>query len=116
MQHEKVARLRQLMSEALPRETEPPDRKHRRDWLYFESNAAPLVLAQSPRARAQREIERIARTYGWQGEIERALDRAEAVTIDALDEIEISALRDRMRSLEECVQEGLDAPEAPPAR
>jgi len=46
----------------------------------FNTNQGP-VLEQTRRARALREVERIVSWYGWQRELTRAMDAAEAVTL-----------------------------------
>ncbi len=118
MLQEKVARLRQLMSEATPSGPSKAEAEARHAFQLYELNypRAPLVVAQSPRARMQREIERIAAWYGWTSEVIRALDAHQASTMDALDDDAISALFERMRMLEDCAQQGCDSPDSPPAR
>lgn len=120
MSSEKVARLRQLMSEAVPRNSKQSEQEAEtnRQFRLYEFNAGlpPLVIEQTPRARSERDIERIAAWYGWNNEILRALDAARAESLQALSDSEVEELRDRMRRLEECVREGLDCPDAPPAR
>jgi hypothetical protein len=74
------------------------------------------VLGQDARSRKEREILRIASWYNWGSEIARALDAAGAITMAGLSDDELERLYQRMRALEECVQEGLDPPDAPPAR
>jgi hypothetical protein len=116
MLSEKVARLRQLMSEAVPKNDETPSEMNaRRQFLLYEFNAAPLVVEQSPRARVEREISRIASWYGWTCEVIRALDAARVATVQGLCEDRLQQL-ERMRQLEQCAQEGLDPPDALPAR
>jgi hypothetical protein len=118
MLQDKVARLRQLMSEAVPKDP-PPTAEVQALKLFqlHEFNSAPaLILDQSPRSRAEREIERIASWYGWTAEIARALDRRAAPCIAALADDDVDRLLDRMKTLEDCVREGLDCPDAPPAR
>lgn len=74
------------------------------------------VLEQSQSTRAKREILRICSYFGWWHELYRALDAAEVVSLEGLTEAQVTALRDRMRKLEECALEGYDCPDAPPAR
>lgn len=117
--HDKVTRLRQLLSEAVPRTPEPSPQEAAalKAFAIYEVNApTPFVLEQTPKARAMREIMRIAGWYQWQGEIERALDTVGATTLGDLQEHELEDLLTRMRLLEDCVQNGTDAPDAPPAR
>jgi len=119
MSHEKVARLRQLMSEAVPRKPEPSALEAQvfRQFRLYEVNCpTPVLVSQSPRARAEREIERIANWYGWSGEVLRALDSCGAHCIEEIGDDAIDALLERMQRLERCVQEGLDPPDSPPAR
>lgn len=115
---DRVERLRQLLAEATP--MHPPNEAG----LMLASNeAAPtgpdwrsIVLDDAPRARAEREIMRIASWYGWGAEIVRAIDAAGCVSMAGMSNAQIEALQTRMKVLEECVQEGLDPPDAPPAR
>ena len=117
--HDKVSRLRQIMSEAVPRRP-LPDRSEAAAndaFAYFECNAPqPIVVEQTPEARAIREIMRIATWYGWPGEITRALDAAGATVLQSLDSEQLQDLLERMRTLEDCVHTGGDSPNAPPAR
>lgn len=119
MLSEKVARLRQLMSEALPK-AQTPDTTEAAALKLFQlhefNTAAPLVIEQSPRARTEREIERIAMWYGWQTEIVRALDCEQALSLTSLSDNALNGLLARMRQLEECAQNGLGCPDAAPAR
>src|SRR5687768_1375281 len=114
---DKVTRLRQLLSESIPQESGPGAKETAAKQAYqlFELNTAPpIVVIQTPRARNEREIERIATWYGWSGEIVRALDKARALTMAGLSDDDIEELLERMKRLEECVREGLDCPDAPP--
>lgn len=107
--------VREILRDARPAET--PESKARREFALYDFNAAPApVLEQTPRARAEREIGRIATWYGWAPEIARALDRAGAVSLAGLEEHQVEQLLDRMRQLEDCAQSGLDGPDTPPAR
>lgn len=117
--HDKVTRLRQLLSEAVPRTPEPSPQEAAalKAFAIYEVNApTPFVLEQTPKARAMREIMRIASWYQWHGEIERALDRVGVSALTDLEDYELEELLSRMRQLEDCVQNGTDAPDAPPAR
>lgn len=119
MLSEKVARLRQLMSEAVPRKPgETPEAVALRLFQLHEFNTAPtaVVVEQTARAREEREVERIAAWYGWQGEIVRALDAACVASLQGLSDHGVTALLARMRQLEECAQNGFDCPDAAPAR
>lgn len=109
-----VARVRRLLDSAEP---ETPESRVRRDFQLFEFNTdVGPVLDQSPRARMQREILRIARWYSWEGEIARALDADGVGSLESLPIERVERLLGRMVRLETCAQEGLDAPDAPPAR
>lgn len=120
--HDKVARLRELMRDAVPRglqqkATEPPELQASRAFELYSFNADAIpAIEQTPRARLEREILRIASWYNWGGEISRALDAAKVATLSALTEDQADALVTRLKTLETCVQEGLDCPDAPPAR
>lgn len=120
--HDKVSRLRQIMREAIPTPSPPSvlpksEAAANDAFAYFEANAPqPIVVDQSPEARAIREIMRIANWYGWPGEVTRALDSAGALSLHSLESDQLSRLLQRMRTLEDCVQNGGDAPDAPPAR
>jgi hypothetical protein len=107
--------VREILRDAKPADT--AESKARRDFALYDFNAAPApLLEQTPRARAEREIGRIASWYGWGAEVARALDRAGAASLAGLGDQEIEQLLDRMRQLENCAQEGLDSPDMPPAR
>ena len=75
----------------------------------------PAVL-QTARARHIRRIAEIAHGRGWQIEVTRALDAHAASYVDDLPDKAVSALRERMEYLEECVQCACDPDDAPPAR
>ena len=120
--HDKVSRLRQIMREAIPAQSSPSglpksEAAANDAFAYFEANAPqPIVVDQTPEARAIREIMRIANWYGWPGEVTRALDAAGAVSLHSLESSQLQKLLARMRTLEECVQNGGESPDAPPAR
>lgn len=119
MLQDKVTRLRQLLSEAVPKEDEPlsAEAAAARAFRIYELNSPqPLLVEQTARARAEREIERIASWYRWDAEIVRALDRAGASSLSLLEDHEVDDLLQRMKQLEDCVREGLDCPDTPPAR
>lgn len=117
---EKVSQLRQLLSEATPIREKP--RSHTetqteawRRFQHFETYSAPVPLASDWRAVAAREITRIAGWYGWTNEIQRVLDRNNSLFMSSLPDDELHELLERMRCLEDCAQQGLGAPDAPPA-
>jgi hypothetical protein len=92
----------------------------RRSWSWYAANSdqlAPLEVEQSERARATREIERVAAWFPWgMGVVARWLDGQRVTSIDELTDDSCLALRDRMVGLEEGVQHCCDSDEEPPAR
>ena len=117
MANDKVARLRQLMREAIPVEAPRPtaaDTAAQAFAYYAYNTAAPLE--QNPRARTERNINRIASWYGLVPEITRALDAAQVCTMQDLDDDALEVLAARMQQLEQCMQDGLDSPDSPVAR
>lgn len=117
---EKVSRLRQLLSEATPTRAEPRDQAQTqteawRRFQHFETYSAPVPLESDWRAVAAREITRIAGWYGWTNEIQRILDRNNALFMSSLPDDDLHELLERMKCLEDCAQQGLGAPDAPPA-
>lgn len=118
MSREKVSQLRKLLSEATPSPTVLRNDAENEAWRHyqqFESFTAPPPLEASPRARAIREITRIAAWYGWSSEIQRELDDQGVGFVSSLDDDALSLLRSRMKQLEECAQHGIGPPDAPPA-
>lgn len=113
-----VARIRRLLEESVSSiATTQSEAAAKSAFAYYEFNADPgPVLDQSWRARSEREVLRLASWHGWQRSVEEALDRARKSTVYALDDEELESLLIHMRQLEDCVQNGLDAPGAPPAR
>ena len=121
MNHEKVSRLRQLLSEAVPIAKPQPQKSIEEDdaWRRYQSfvESDPLpALDTSRRARCVRNINRIAISYGWVREIQHFLDKSDAAGIGSLDEDAIERLHDRMVALEDCLQNGCDPPDIPAAR
>lgn len=74
-----------------------------------------MPLESDCRAIAIREITRIAGWYGWSSEIQRVLDRENVMFLSSLAPDVLQQLHGRMKDLEDCVQQGLGAPDAPPA-
>jgi hypothetical protein len=113
-----VATLRALLSDAFGAPVIGPEEvQARKAFQLYEFNTAPAPpLDMSPRAKAQREIMRIASWYGWGGEIERALDAAGEASMSGLSMRQMDQLLGRMVRLEHCIQEGCDPADAPPAR
>lgn len=109
-----AGKVRQILAEARPREAES---EARRAFQLFEFNSGPVIYAeQTPRARAEREVGRIATWYNLAGEVQRALDAAGVAMMGGLDDDALEQLVERMRQLEDCLQNGGDPPDAPPAR
>jgi hypothetical protein len=115
---DKVARLRELMRQAVPvaHEPSPEVRAANTFALYTFNQGCHPVLDTAPRARLEREIARIASWYGWGCEVARALDAHAAASVAGLTDEQAEQLAARLRNLECCVQEGLDPPDSPPAR
>lgn len=65
---------------------------------------------------ALRQVRRIVKRYGWEDEIERALDESGAPALKYLDPHRLEMLLERLRALEDCIQTPCDPPDAPPAR
>lgn len=120
MSRDKVTRLRQLLSEATPAAVEAPKVQEAqseawRRFQQFESYQAPAPMESDWRSIACREITRIAGWYGWTNEIQRVLDRENTLFLSSLGDQALRSLQERMAGLEDCVQQGLGAPDAPPA-
>jgi hypothetical protein len=107
---DQVAKIRRLLAEATPLDVPQygPVAVH--------GHEPPADLHQSPRARSEREILRIAAWYNWGPEITRFLDAYSVISLCGLPIEGLNRLLDRMKQLEDCVQMGFDAPDAPPAR
>lgn len=115
---DKVSQLRKLLGEATPSPTVVRNDAEGEAWRrfqQFESYTAPPPLESSWRARASREIQRIAAWYGLTDEIQRALDEAGVDLLASLCDADLESLRERMRLLQDNVQNGFGAPDAPPA-
>lgn len=114
----KVARLRQLLKEAVPAQPTravPPD-GIRRAFEYYEFNVGLPVVEQSPRARSLREIARIATWYGLGAEVTRWLDREGVEVAGELSDDGVESLVARLKHLEDALQTGCDPADIPPAR
>lgn len=116
--HDKVARLRELMRQAVPiaEHRSLEERAEQTYALYTFNHGCHPSLDTTPRAKLEREIARIASWYGWSGEVARALDANGVASVSGLDDEQAEQLAARLRNLESCVQEGLDSPDSPPAR
>lgn len=116
MSFDRVSRLRQLLSEAVPAE---PHRSVAEvdGWRQYNAFAAntPPSIERSWRNRVIDDINRIACWYNWGADVQRHLDRAEVCSLASLHDEALEGLHSRMTQLEECVQTGCGAPDAPPA-
>ena len=120
MSLEKVTRLRQLLSEATPAEARPPriSNHERRQLAHADSiHAQKSASATTPTSRGIiiRRINQIASWYGWEHEIQRSLDAKRTSFLSALNDKDLEAVLARLNQLEDCVQNGLGPPDAPPA-
>jgi hypothetical protein len=107
----KVSEIRGLVGLAEP----PAERENAQFYEAYALETEQPVLEQTPRARAIREISRIATYHGWGLEVARWLDRHHAASVPDLGDEQLFALVDRLLGFEECVYAGLGAPDAPPA-
>lgn len=117
MSREKVSRLRQLLSEAVP-QTQAPTPDEADAWRRYQSFAEndPLPAPDSSvRARQIRNINRIAIWYAWTREIQRFLDQNDASSVGSLDDNQVERLHEYFVTLEACVHNGCDPPDIPPA-
>jgi hypothetical protein len=116
--HDKVTRLRQLMAEAVPRPA-PAIASEEDGWARYQRFAAnqpePIALDDTDRARAVRAINRIATWHNATSALVAWLDNAGASGIGALDDEQVSQLREHMQRIEDCIHQGFDSPFAPPA-
>lgn len=108
--------MRAILGEAKP--TETAETQAAREFRQYEINAAPplICIEQSARARAEREIHRIALTYGWGTEVTRQLDRHRAASVSGLDDDTVDQLLDHMRRLLDRAMNACDSDEDLPAR
>ena len=117
---ENVARVRRLLEEAVQekraQQTRSPEQQAQGAFQLYEFNIGMAPLEQTPRARAEREIHRIAWTYGWQAEVARALDFHAATSLSALDDPQVDELAARMRRLLDCAMNACDFEDVLPAR
>jgi hypothetical protein len=92
-----VARLRQLMSEAVPQT---------QAFVVLPPSGAGITehteLEQSPRARSLRRILRIVEFNHWPQVLEAALDEAEVGSLASLDDEQVERLLTRLTQLEDC--------------
>lgn len=124
MSQEKIAHLRKLVAQAAEPQplleglSEPARLQRAYDYWAYNASALgpPPRLDQSPRARAIREINRIAAWRRWGDEVARWLDRSGAESLADLELSDIEALRDHMRRLEDCGHMACDLDDEFPAR
>ena len=114
---EHVARIRQLMLEAAPLEVfNEAERRAKRDFEYYDLNLERIPrIDGSNRSRTIRRVLRIVNSYGWHAALATLLDHHNVESLDELNDIDLAAIDQRMQQLEECIQHGLGAPDAPPA-
>lgn len=113
----KVTRLRELLKDAVPaRQPVTPAESMKRAFEYYDFNVGLPVVEQTPRARALREIARIATWYGFGAEVTRTLDRECVSVAGELSDDAIESLLERMKHLEAAVQTGCDTDDTPAAR
>lgn len=120
-QGEWTEKVREVLSRAQPLPqlaVAQPEAQAQRAFQLYEFNAGPvLVVEQTPRARAIREIGRITAWHrGLEHEVPRALDAAGVADLASLDDTALDQLLDRMRLLEDNIYNGGDSPDAPAAR
>jgi hypothetical protein len=86
------------------------------DWFDWNNACNSVPEEQTPRARKERAVLRIAMYYPWgQTEVQRLLDRSAAETVSDLSGAALDRLFDHMRALEDSAQSGCEMPEVPPA-
>ena len=118
MREKVVTRIRELLQEATPaaKQSPPAESLAAQAFQRFQDHDAHgYMLDQSHRARTYREIVRLATAYGWQGEVDKALDAAKGMSLSSLGDQELEALLQRLRRLEDCLHTGIGSPDSPPA-
>lgn len=116
-----AGRVREILQEARPAAAEQlvgeaPETQLQRAFQLYQFNVGLAPIEQTPRARAEREIHRIALTYNWPGEVARFLDRHGAASLAGLDEDTIDELLAHMRKLLDRAMSACDSDEDLPAR
>lgn len=103
-----VARLRQLMSEAVPQT---------QAFVVFPPSGAGITehteLEQSPRARSLRRILRIVEFNRWPQVLEAALDEAEVGSLSSLNDEQVERLLSTLTQFEDCASLCADTQFAP---
>ena len=127
---QRVSRLRELIKDAatetaahvdqarMPPMPDPTDLEADawRRYNAFVQNEPLPAADTSARARAIRNINRIAVGYQWVSELQRILDRYGESSLQALSDSDLEVMHDRFVTLESCYLEGCDLPDAPHAR
>lgn len=104
-QRQLVGRLRAILRDAIPR-TPWNDR----------AVEPPAIAVHLRRARAKIEIQDIAARYGWQREVDRALEHQGVPALKYLGADQLDQVLARLRRLEDCLHTPCDPPDSPPAR
>lgn len=106
------------MADAVPRPA-PRSLAEEDMWARYATHAAnapdPVALDDSQRAVDVRAINRIATWYHANSALIAWLDKSGATSISALDDDQVSDLRNYMQRIEDCAQSGFDSPFAPTA-
>lgn len=114
---ERIQKLRALLRDAADATPASPELDARRAFQrYASQEERAFFVDPAPRAKAIREVLRIAAAHHWPHEVERALDDAGAMCLTSLSDDDLDALLCRLRQLEDCVRNGFDSPDAPVAR
>ena len=107
----KVEAIRRLLADASAKPRKVKNELAHQS-MVAEITAHDLVLDQSPKARKLREIFRIANLYGWQLEIEKAMDDAHVILITHMSDEKIEALHHRLLHLKDCLDCGGSSPDS----
>ena len=112
-QRELVTRLRAILADAIPRITSQEARFDQEMSFSQRARAAAYPIRW---ANLIRQVRRLAKRYGWEEEVEQALERAGAPALKYLEPHQLEQLLERLQALEDCIQTPCDPPDAPPAR
>ena len=109
--------MQDVLSRAKPRHQQGVGTGETPQWQAFQGDPQPQLpaLQQTPRARAIREVNRIALQYGWASEVSKFLDQCHCSTVSRLEDKDLQQLLERMRQLQDCRQYIVGSPDAPPA-
>ena len=114
-QRQAVSNIRALLSEMGDR---PAASGESEAWRAFQHHQAQLVppLEQSPRARRQRAVNRIAGRFTWGPEVvSHFLDTRGATYLADLTDPQLDDLFDRMCAYEDAAMHGCSSPDEPAA-